>query len=46
MIEDILDQGLPRAYTTELYKQKCLALFEHLYENYPERNQSVYEGVG
>ena len=46
VIEDILDQGLPRAYTTELYKQKCLALFEHLYENYPERNQSVYEGVG
>jgi len=36
-IEDTLDTGLPRAYTPELYKQKCSAVFEHVYESYPER---------
>ena len=35
-IEDVLDTGLPRAYTPELYKQKCSALFEHVYERYPQ----------
>ena len=33
-IKDLLDQGLPRAYTTELYSQKCTQVFEHVYENY------------
>ena len=41
-IEDTLDSGLPRAYTPELYQQKCSALFEHVYESYPERNAGVY----
>jgi len=41
-IEDTLDTGLPRAYTPELYKQKCSAVFEHVYESYPERNAGVY----
>ena len=41
-IEDTLDSGLPRAYTPELYGQKCSALFEHVYESYPERNSGVY----
>ena len=41
-IEDLLDAGLPRAYTPELYNQKCLAVFEHVYESYPERNAGVY----
>jgi type I restriction enzyme R subunit len=41
-IEDTLDAGLPKAYTPELYKQKCSALFEHVYESYPERNVGVY----
>lgn len=41
-IEDTLDYGLPRAYTPELYRQKCSALFEHVYESYPERNAGVY----
>lgn len=38
-IEDTLDSGLPRAYTPELYKQKCSAMFEHFYESYPQRGQ-------
>jgi type I restriction enzyme R subunit len=41
-IEDALDSGLPRAYTPELYKQKCSAVFEHVFESYPERNSGVY----
>jgi type I restriction enzyme, R subunit len=41
-IEDVLDAGLPRAFTPELYQQKCSALFEHVYESYPERGVGVY----
>ena len=41
-IEDVLDDGLPRAYTPELYQVKCKALFEHVYENYVGSGVSVY----
>jgi type I restriction enzyme, R subunit len=41
-IEDVLDTGLPRAYDKPLYEQKCSALFEHIYESYPERDAGVY----
>jgi type I restriction enzyme R subunit len=40
-----LDDGLPRAYTPELYKQKCSAVFEHVYESYPERTEGVYRDM-
>jgi type I restriction enzyme R subunit len=40
-IEDTLDT-LPAAYDRPLYAQKCSALFEHVYESYPERNVGVY----
>lgn len=43
-IEDVLDASLPRAYSPELYQQKCSAVFEHFYESYPERNTGVYAG--
>lgn len=33
----MLDTGLPRAYDKTLYEQKCSAIFEHIYESYPER---------
>jgi hypothetical protein len=36
-IEDTLDAGLPRAYTRGLYSQKCSAVFEYVYESYPQR---------
>jgi type I restriction enzyme R subunit len=42
LIQDALDIGLPRAYTPELYQQKCDAVFAHIEQAYPERNQSVY----
>ncbi|GIK76230.1 MAG: hypothetical protein BroJett021_52180 [Chloroflexota bacterium] len=41
-IEDMLDTGLPPAYTPALYEQKCAALFEHLFERYPEWGTRVY----
>ncbi|MFN9971508.1 MAG: hypothetical protein ACK58T_16625, partial [Phycisphaerae bacterium] len=40
-IEDTLDT-LPPAYDRPLYAQKCAALFEHVYESYPERDVGVY----
>ena len=41
-IKDLLDAGLPRHYSPELYKQKCSAVFEHFYESYPQRDANVY----
>jgi len=41
-IEDTLDAGLPTSYTKEMYSRKCSAVFEHLYESYPERDQNIY----
>ncbi len=41
-IEDALDTGLPRAYSPELYRQKCSAVFEHVYESYPDQGTGVY----
>ncbi|MBF0124757.1 MAG: type I restriction endonuclease subunit R [Magnetococcales bacterium] len=41
-IEDMLDSGLPAAYTPDIYELKCAVIFEHFYESYPERNSSVY----
>ncbi|MBI2432541.1 MAG: DUF3387 domain-containing protein, partial [Candidatus Hydrogenedentes bacterium] len=35
-IEDLLDQGLPSAYSKLLFDKKCSVLFEHFYERYPE----------
>lgn len=36
-IEDVLETLSP-AYDRPLYAQKCSALFEHVYESYPERD--------
>ncbi len=45
-IEDTLDQGLPRAYTPELYQGKCAALFEHVYESYYGEGDGVFSNAG
>jgi type I restriction enzyme R subunit len=42
VIEDVLDDGLPRVYPPELYQQKCSAVFEHVYESYPEPDVNVF----
>jgi type I restriction enzyme R subunit len=45
-IEDALDTGLPRAYAPEIYRAKCGAVFEHLYENYQGDGVSVFAAAG
>jgi type I restriction enzyme R subunit len=40
-IKDALD-ALPRAYSTDLYKHKCSAVFEHFYESYSEKDANIY----
>jgi type I restriction enzyme R subunit len=45
-IEDELDRGLPRAYDPALYRDKCAAVFEHVFEAYPDRGQSVFAEAG
>jgi len=35
-IEETLDEGLPRAYAPDLYKNKCGVVFEHVYETYAD----------
>ena len=44
-IKDLLDEGLPRAYTPELYQQKCSSVYEHIYESYPQSGEGVYAGM-
>jgi len=41
-IENALDEGLPRAYSKEIYEVKCSAIFEHVYQSYQGEGQSVY----
>ncbi|MBI3270967.1 MAG: type I restriction endonuclease subunit R [Planctomycetes bacterium] len=45
-IEDLLDGGLPRAYSKDVYKQKCSSVFEHFYENYSDSGTGAYAAVG
>jgi type I restriction enzyme R subunit len=45
LIQDALDECLPRAYTPELYQQKCEAVFAHVEQAYPERELSIYAGL-
>jgi type I restriction enzyme R subunit len=35
-IEDALDEGLPRAYTPEVFKAKATAVFQHVYEKHAQ----------
>jgi type I restriction enzyme R subunit len=41
-IEKLLDQGLPRAYTPELFEKKTTAVFQHVYDAYYGAGRSVY----
>lgn len=41
-IENALDEGLPRAYSKEIYEAKCSAVFEHVYQSYQGEGRSVY----
>jgi type I restriction enzyme R subunit len=41
-IENALDEGLPRAYSREIYESKCSAVFEHVYQSYQGDGQNIY----
>lgn len=40
-VETVLDQ-LPRAFTPELYQQKCDLVFQHVFDSYQGQGMSVY----
>ena len=44
-IENVLHEGLPRAYSKETYEKKCGALFEHVFESYQGEGRSAFSGV-
>ena len=41
-IQNILDEGLPRNYTPEVYQQKCDLVYQHVYDAYYGLGRSVY----
>jgi type I restriction enzyme R subunit len=41
-IEESLEK-LPPVYTQEIYREKCDAIYQHIYDNYAGEGQSVYE---
>ena len=41
-IRDILNDGLPRNYTPEVYQQKCDTVYQHIYDAYCGMGGSVY----
>ena len=41
-IEKLLDHGLPKVYTPELFEQKTTAVFQHVYDAYYGAGRSVY----
>jgi len=41
-IEKLLDQGLPKVYTPELFEQKTTAVFQHVYDAYYGAGRSMY----
>ena len=40
-IATVLDEGLPRAFTPEIYHRKCAVLFEHVFETFSDSAQAM-----
>lgn len=45
-IEKVLDDELPRSYTTDLYRKKCEFVYQHIYDNYYGAGKSLYGIAG
>ena len=43
-VKNVLDE-LPRAYTPELYLQKCDSVYQHVYDSYQGEGKSIYKSV-
>ena len=41
-IEQILDSELPRAFSPDLYQQKCELVYQHVYDSYFGSGKSIY----
>ncbi len=41
-IEKVLDNELPKAYTRDLYEQKCDKVFQHIYDSYADATHNIY----
>jgi type I restriction enzyme R subunit len=41
-IQRVLDEGLPRLYTPELYEQKCGVLYQHVFDSYQGLGKGLY----
>ncbi|MCK5173908.1 MAG: type I restriction endonuclease subunit R, partial [Planctomycetes bacterium] len=41
-IEEILDEGLPKAYEPEIFNRKCEVLYQHVYDSYFGPDRSIY----
>lgn len=41
-IEKVLDEGLPRAYSPMVYREKCDAVYQHVYDSYFGQGRSIY----
>ena len=44
-IETVLDQGLPRVYTPEVYQEKSDLVYQHVFDSYFGAGRSVYAVV-
>jgi type I restriction enzyme R subunit len=40
-VKTVLDE-LPRAYTTEIYQQKCDTVYQHVYDSYQGEGRGIY----
>ena len=43
--QKVLDQGLPEAFTRDLFEAKSEAVFQHVYDSYYGDGKSVYTAV-
>jgi type I restriction enzyme R subunit len=44
-IKGLLDENLPRAYSPEIYRSKCEAIFHHVFESYRGEGESIFSEV-
>lgn len=44
-IEKVLDDDLPRSFSTDLYRKKCELVYQHIYDNYYGDGRSVYDAA-
>jgi type I restriction enzyme R subunit len=41
-IEKVLDDSLPRSFSTDIFRKKCELVYQHIYDNYYGAGRSIY----